>query len=164
MSLIVIDTETTGFDPRKDRIVEVAAIELDSKFNILSEFHSLVNPGIRIPANITAYTGIRNGDVKDAPSFNEISTGLLKMVGKNYLWGYNVAFDRRFLKAADGRFGFLFYKDYMKAIKKLWPGRSNYKQASIAEDLGINYSSGKKALDDVKTLATIMKKFGVDYA
>ncbi|MBK7917652.1 MAG: hypothetical protein IPJ94_15600 [Chloroflexi bacterium] len=54
---VIVDVETTGLDPQKDAIIEVAAITL-REHDILDEFASLVNPHREIPAFITSMTGI----------------------------------------------------------------------------------------------------------
>lgn len=58
----VLDTETTGFSPKKDAMIEVAAIKVQDG-RITDRFHTFVNPGRPIPAEVTELTGIRDEDV-----------------------------------------------------------------------------------------------------
>lgn len=59
-NLICLDTETTGLDPSKDRIVELAFQLFESKKGMTKEWRSLVNPGVPIPASATKVHGITN--------------------------------------------------------------------------------------------------------
>ena len=74
---IALDIETTGFDPIKDQAIEVAAIRFDEE-KIYDQFHTLLNPGIEIPETITHITGIRQSDVLDAPTLNQIQNDFEK--------------------------------------------------------------------------------------
>lgn len=65
------DTETTGKDPYTDRIVEIAVVRIEPDGMRIS-LKSLVNPGVPIPAEATAVHGIRDEDVKGAPTFAEL--------------------------------------------------------------------------------------------
>ena len=66
--LIFFDLETTGLDFKYDRIIEIAAHKVHPDGRI-EKIHSRINPGIRIPAEISALTGISNDDVSGAPTF-----------------------------------------------------------------------------------------------
>ena len=64
---ISIDLETTGLNPQKDRITEIAACCFsDGKFR--DQYTTLINPGIPIPKNIVEITGISDDMLSDAPS------------------------------------------------------------------------------------------------
>ena len=69
---VFVDLETTGADPRNDRVTEVAVVETVAG-QIVSEWSTLVNPGRVIPAGIEALTGITNEMVSSAPTFADIA-------------------------------------------------------------------------------------------
>ncbi|MGM9704363.1 MAG: exonuclease domain-containing protein [Prevotella sp.] len=73
--LVVFDLETTGLDLVHDRIIQISYIKVfpDGKEERENIF---VNPGKAIPADVTALTGISDEDVKDSPTFKEISASL----------------------------------------------------------------------------------------
>ncbi|MBR4388798.1 MAG: ribonuclease H-like domain-containing protein [Prevotella sp.] len=73
--LIVFDLETTGLDVAKDRIIQIAYVKVypDGKEKRVNE---KVNPGIPIPKEVTAITGISDEDVSSCPTFKELSSRL----------------------------------------------------------------------------------------
>ena len=66
------DLETTGTNITQDRIIEIAVIKMMPGGEMVRR-HSLVNPGIPIPAASTAIHGISDEDVKDKPNFRELA-------------------------------------------------------------------------------------------
>ena len=64
------DLETTGFDMRKERIVEYALVGSDIDGSHIN-LQSLVNPGKRIPVDSTNVHGIKNSDVKNSGEFSQ---------------------------------------------------------------------------------------------
>ena len=84
---ISFDLETTGLNPDIDRITEISACRfINGKFS--EEFTSLINPGISIPNNIIALTGITNNMVKDAPIISDILPDYLAFIGTTPLVGH----------------------------------------------------------------------------
>jgi len=95
----VIDTETTGLNEKKDKIIEIGAVELEN--GVMGRtFSALVDPGCPIPAQITKLTRINDGMVKGQPLIGEAMEGLLAFIGDAVLLAHNAAFDRGFLRAA----------------------------------------------------------------
>lgn len=68
---VAVDVETTGLDPSRDEIIEVATITFRDAA-IVDEFNSLVNPQIDIPPFITQLTTITNEMVADAPTLHTL--------------------------------------------------------------------------------------------
>lgn len=96
---VSIDLETTGLNPKRDRIIEIGAIRVE-KGEITGEFSTYVNPGRKLEERITALTGIRNEDLEDAPELDEIFPELLEFLGDLSLLGHRILFDYSFLKKA----------------------------------------------------------------
>lgn len=73
--LIVFDLETTGLDLVKDRIIQLSYIKIgvDGSEERVNQF---VNPELPIPPEVSALTGITDGDVKDSPTFKQIAPSL----------------------------------------------------------------------------------------
>lgn len=96
---ISIDLETTGLDPKTDKIIEIAAIRYrDGKET--DSFHTYVNPGVKVPERITELTGISEKQVEEAPSFGEIMPDLLAFLQEDILMAHHIIFDYSFLKRA----------------------------------------------------------------
>ncbi|MCH8941827.1 MAG: 3'-5' exonuclease, partial [Bacteroidetes bacterium] len=68
----VLDTETTGLAAGRNNIIEIGIVVVKN-LKISEKYHSMINPGRHIPANITMITGITNKEVEDAPFFEDIA-------------------------------------------------------------------------------------------
>lgn len=97
----VVDLETTGVWTR-DRVIEVAARRVDLSGNVLAEFETLINPG-RTAANNLEIHGIRDQELRDAPSFEDISGDLSEVLNGAVWAAHNAPFDKRFLFSEFGR-------------------------------------------------------------
>lgn len=106
--LVVFDTETTGTNPRADRIIEIACLKVHPDGR-REEWVRRINPGIPIPAASTAIHGISDADVAGEPRFREVGAALAAFLGGADLAGYNIAgFDLPVLRAEFLRAGIPF--------------------------------------------------------
>src|SRR3989344_1882172 len=95
---IVLDTETTGFDPRTgDRLIEVGCIEIEDLLPTGRPFHSFVNPERLIPPDAIRVHGITDDKVRDAPKFRDVVHDLMAFIGDAPVIAHNAAFDRSFI-------------------------------------------------------------------
>lgn len=98
MREIVLDTETTGFDPETgDRIVEIGAIELLNLMPTGRTYHQYVNPGRAMPASAFEVHGLSDEFLRDKPAFREIGRAFLDFVQDARLVIHNASFDMKFL-------------------------------------------------------------------
>ncbi|RKW24842.1 DEAD/DEAH box helicase [Candidatus Gracilibacteria bacterium] len=96
--IICFDLETTGTNPKTDKIIEIAMIKLrEDNFEIIDSYNSFINPEIPIPTVISSITNIFDEDVSLAPKIEEIRQEILDFIGNNILLGHNVDFDINFL-------------------------------------------------------------------
>lgn len=96
---ISIDLETTGLNPKEDRIIEIGAVKvIDGK--IVDTFSTFVNPGRKLEERIVELTGIRDEDLQDAPSIEEVFPKLEEFLEDFPLLGHSILFDFSFLKKA----------------------------------------------------------------
>jgi DNA polymerase III subunit epsilon len=87
--LVILDIESTGVNPRSDRIVELALVKLMPGGS--QEIHTFrVNPEMPIPPEVTAIHHITDQDVANAPTFKTLAPGLYKLLDGCDLGGYNV--------------------------------------------------------------------------
>jgi DNA polymerase-3 subunit epsilon len=103
-SLAIVDLETTGISALTERITEIAIVQLDDGV-VTGEWQSLVNPGVPIPAAITALTGISNEMVRDSPCFSDLAQSVAERLRGRRVIAHNVRFDYAFLKAEFARAG-----------------------------------------------------------
>jgi DNA polymerase-3 subunit epsilon len=96
---IVLDTETTGFDSGKDKLVEVGAIELID-LSPRSTFHAYINPGIPVPREATDVHSLTDAFLADKPSFAAVASPLKDFLADSPIVAHNAAFDAGFLAAA----------------------------------------------------------------
>ncbi|WP_298294807.1 DNA polymerase III subunit epsilon [uncultured Litoreibacter sp.] len=116
MREIVLDTETTGFEPAEgDRIVEIGAVELNGHMPTGRVYHQYINPRRDMPAGAFEIHGIGPDllvppqpagpgqvNLKDKPVFEDIAQAFLDFVGDAKLVIHNAAFDMKFLNAELG--------------------------------------------------------------
>ena len=94
LDAVVLDTETTGLDPAKARIVQIGAVRLVHGQVVREErFERLVDPGVPIPASATAIHHIDDSAVKGAPGFAEAFDALEQFRGGRIVVGHNLGFD-----------------------------------------------------------------------
>lgn len=101
MREIVLDTETTGFDPDKgDRLVEIGAVELMNHLPTGRTFHKYVNPQRDVPAEAVAVHGLTTEFLQDKPLISDVIGEFLDFIGSDTkLVIHNAAFDMKFLNA-----------------------------------------------------------------
>lgn len=98
-SYVCIDLETTGLNPKLDKIIEIGAIKvLDGK--IVDTFSAYVNPGRKLEERIVELTGITQSQVDGAEEITTILPRLLDFLEDLPLLGHRVLFDYSFLKKA----------------------------------------------------------------
>ncbi len=97
---VLFDTETTGFDPLTgDRVIEIAALELNDGLPTGASFHRLIDPERDIPPDSTRVHGIRAEDLAGKPKFAAIADEMLEFLGTDPLIAHNAPFDFGFLDA-----------------------------------------------------------------
>ena len=96
---IVLDTETTGLDFTKEKIIEFAAIRLENG-KIKDTFQTLINPEQHIRKSSMAIHGISQEMVADAPTEKEILPQIAEFIGEYPIVAHNAIFDHSFLNEA----------------------------------------------------------------
>ena len=100
MREIIFDTETTGLDPKQERIIEIGAIELENRFPTGRTFHHYIYPeGRKVDPGALAVHGISDADLAGKPLFSAIADAFLEFVGEAKLVAHNAGFDKSFLNA-----------------------------------------------------------------
>ncbi|MGL4322032.1 MAG: DNA polymerase III subunit epsilon [Paracoccaceae bacterium] len=100
MREIVLDTETTGFEPSEGhRIVEIGAVELLNHMPTGRTFHKYLNPERAMPKEAFEVHGLGDEFLRDKPLFAAVADDFLTFIGEAQLVIHNAAFDMKFLNA-----------------------------------------------------------------
>lgn len=106
MREVVLDTETTGFEPESgDRIVEIGAVELLNHMPTGRVYHQYINPERSMPQGAFEVHGLGDEFLADKPLFSAIGQAFLDFVGDDKMIIHNAAFDMKFLNAELKRAG-----------------------------------------------------------
>jgi DNA polymerase-3 subunit epsilon len=98
MREIVLDTETTGFEPAEgDRIVEIGAVELINHMPTGRTYHQYINPQRPMPKAAFEVHGLGDDFLRDKPLFRDIAQAFLDFVGPDRMVIHNASFDMKFL-------------------------------------------------------------------
>jgi DNA polymerase III subunit epsilon len=100
MRELVLDTETTGFEPSEGhRIVEIGIVELVNLMPTGRTYHQYINPLRPMPPEAFAVHGLGDDFLRDKPVFTDIVDAFLEFVAGDRLVIHNAAFDMKFLNA-----------------------------------------------------------------
>lgn len=116
---MVLDLETTGLNPRTDKIIEIGALLVEDG-EILDTFSTFVSPGRRLLSQTTEITGITDEMLEHAPVFSDIAEKLLAFLGEHVLLGHSIISDYAFLKKAlvnEQPKGFAFERNGLDTLK-----------------------------------------------
>lgn len=151
---IVIDLETTGFDPSFDNIIEIAALRVRGG-EIVDSFSTLVKPYDEIDEFITELTGITNDMLSAAPTPEEIFPSVREFIGEDMIVGHNVNFDINFLY---DWFEIILnepftndFIDTMRIARKVFPELPHHRLKDVAATVGVVPGGAHRAATDCET-------------
>ncbi len=113
---IALDIETTGLDPKTDKIIEIGAARVRAG-QVGETFCTLVNPARRLEERITELTGITDDMLADAPYIDTVIGRFLDFVSEDMILGHSVRFDYAFLKRAAVNGKLVFEKQGIDTLK-----------------------------------------------
>jgi len=87
--LVILDLETTGTWVEKDKIIEIGMVR-SLPDGTQTTYEKRINPGMKIPPEVSELTGIKDEDVKDAPAFRNVAAEIVKFFDGADLGGFNV--------------------------------------------------------------------------
>lgn len=159
---VLFDTETTGFDPKLgDRVIEIAAIELENDLPTDKQFYALLDPERDIPSDSTRVHGITNAHIEGKPKFSEVADQMLAFFGDSPLVAHNAPFDFAFISAELERIGKppldkSQMVDTLVLAKQRFPGMPNSLDALCRRfDIDLSARTTHNALLDCKLLAEV---------
>ena len=161
---IVLDTETTGLDPREGhRVIEIACVELRDYLPTGRHFHCYINPERDIDPDAERVHGLSRAFLADKPVFAdaEVALALMDFVGDASIIAHNAGFDRDFLNqelaiAGLPAMGESRWIDSLGIAQSRYPGMYNSLDA-LCKRFGISLAEREKhgALVDAKLLAGV---------
>jgi DNA polymerase-3 subunit epsilon len=164
MRQIVLDTETTGLNPRSgDRIIEIGCVELVNRRLTGNNFHSYINPERDSEEGALAVHGLTTEFLSDKPKFAEIANELRDYVGGAEIIIHNAPFDLAFLDAEFSRLGFPRFVEHVDKVtdtlvqaKEMHPGKRNSLDA-LCDRYGVSnaHRALHGALLDAELLAEV---------
>jgi DNA polymerase-3 subunit epsilon len=161
MRKIVLDTETTGLDPKQGhRIIELAAIELDGRKVSLRRFHRYLNPERDIEAGAVAVHGLTYERLQNGAKFADIAPSFLEFIEGAELIIHNAPFDIGFLNHELSLLGLPELKnevvDTLKVAREMHPGKKNSLDALCGRyEIDNAHRSLHGALLDTELLAEV---------
>ncbi len=162
LDAVVIDTETTGLDPRQSRVVELGAVRIDGgRIDGAATFRRLVNPNEPIPAGAVAIHGIDQAAVAAAPDFAAAWPDFAAFIGNAVLIGHTLGFDLAVLQAECERAGLRWRAprtlDTQHLAQVAEPRLPGYSLEQLAAWLKVELSDRHSALGDALVTARIFQ-------
>lgn len=148
---VVVDLETTGLNPKTDKIIEIGAIRIENG-TVTSSFCQLVNPGVQLSDKVKELTNITDEDLQNVPYIEEVLPAFLEFAGDSVLIGHHVIFDFSFLKRAFVNQGMSFERkgiDTLRIARCFLAQEESKKLPDLCRRLGITHHP-HRALSDVQ--------------
>jgi len=151
--LVFVDLETTGATAATDRITEIGIVEVSAEG--VSEWSSLVNPGVPISSFIQRLTGISDAMVAEAPTFAELAEEVLARLQGRLFVAHNARFDYGFLRSEFKRAGVDFRATVLCSVKlsrKLFPQYFKHSLDTLIERYELCATGRHRALADAQLI------------
>jgi DNA polymerase III subunit epsilon len=175
ITMVAIDTETTGKDPAVDRIVEIACVVLE-RGEITARHRWLVNPERAIPQEARDVHGIGDEDVAGQPLFKDVCAEILAVLEGKIPLAYNAEFDRTFLTEELIRAGVasnnkgappaarrgIEWLDPLVWARELQKDEKSKSLSEVAERLGVPLERAHSAVADAEAAARVLSIFSAD--
>ncbi len=156
----IVDLETTGGVPTRDRIIEIGIV-LHNGEKVIDKYQTLVDPERHISATITRITGITNDMVVGAPKFYEVAKQVIEITDGAVFVAHNVRFDYHFLRQEFSSLGYTYTKKLLCTVKlsrKAFPSLKSYSLGNLIKYFKIEVNSRHRAFDDAWATTIILKK------
>lgn len=156
---VALDLETTGFAPPTAKVTEVAMIAITGDSE--ESFHTLVDPGVPIPPNITQLTGITDEMVRGKPTMREVVPIISGLLQGSVFVAHNVPFDWSFISHS--------WRDYYQVplqmpslctlrLSRKYLGLASNKLGIVAQHLGVKLSDAHRAMGDTLALKGVLQE------
>lgn len=160
ISAVAVDTETTGLDASKARIIQIGAVSIgEGRVQPERRFDALVNPGEPVPPNSTRIHGITSTDLEGKPDFATVWPSFESFTSNRILVGHSIGFDLAVLRNECLKAGLPWEKPAVLCIRLLAtvanPNLPDHSLDTLAAWLGINIAGRHTAWGDAAAAAEI---------
>jgi DNA polymerase III subunit epsilon len=171
-ALAFVDLETTGTGAGTDAITEIGIVRVESDSDgvaapVVTEWSTLVNPGVPIPPEIQALTGITNAMVRDAPPFERVADEVAARTAGALFVAHNARFDYGFLKYAFARLQRTFTARVLCTVRlsrRLFPDEPRHNLDSVIARHRLPLDGRHRALGDARVLWAFVQALYRDLA
>ncbi|MBE5843065.1 MAG: PolC-type DNA polymerase III [Butyrivibrio sp.] len=160
-TFVVFDIETTGFSPKRNKIIEIGAVKMKDG-EILDRFSEFIDPKEPIPFHITRLTSITDDMVIGCPTRDEIIPRFVEFCEGCILVGHNVGFDISFINENCKQLGIdadYTTVDTMGLSRAFFPKQAKHNLDALCKTLGVVNEHHHRAVDDAECTAKIFMKF-----
>ncbi len=164
-SYVSIDLETSGLDPRQDRILEIAAIKvIDGE--VTDAYETLVDAGVHLSERIVSLTGINEEMTRKGAELSAAIRRCVEFIGELPILGHYIHFDYSFLKRAAVNHGLTFEKegmDTLKIARKALPQLESKGLASLCAFYRIPLENHHRAMADAGAAFQLYKRLQKEF-
>lgn len=157
----VVDIETTGLSPKRDRVIEIAVIQTDPLGRPQFEWTTRVNP--QQPVRGTEIHGITDADVINCPTFPMIISHLIPLLQGRALVAHNARFDLPFLRSEFALANWAWPEApnlcTLKSARHFLPWLHRHRLVDCCNACGINLDNAHSALGDARATAVLLQSF-----
>lgn len=158
---VVLDVETTGLSPSRDRVLELALVTVGATGRVMDEWSTRINP--QGPVGATHIHGITQADVVNAPVFTDVLADVALRLRGAAVVAHNANFDLAFLRAEFARAGwkmpFLPCLCTLEASTYYLPTLQRRRLSDCCEAAGVRQGQAHAALGDAKATAGLLQHF-----
>ena len=161
---ICIDLETTGLNPKRDRIIEIGAVKLRNG-QIVETFQQLIDPKQKLEERVELLTGITSKELEGQPTIQEVLPELQEFLGEDVLLGHRVLFDYSFLKRMFTNEKISFERkgiDTLKLARQFVTDCESKKLDSLCQHYHIDLQA-HRALNDARATVELYQKLVENY-
>jgi len=159
-SYVAVDLETTGLNPKTDKIMEIGAIKVVDG-QVAEEFHTMVHPRRQLEEEIVELTGIGDEMLRDAPGIEEIIGQVVAFCDGFPLLGHRIMFDYSFLKRAAVNAGLEFEKegvDTLELCRKFMPEEERKNLGAACRYYQVETGTAHRALSDAQAASGLYQE------
>jgi len=172
---VVVDTELTGLDPKKDSIISIGAVKMQGgRIDLGNAFYRLINPSTEMGRAGIVIHGITPSDVSEKPRIADVLSEFIEYCGNDVIVGHFISMDMNFLNRELKRLRGAYLKNSVADTCKIYEwikmserdfsgyhtgGNGDLDLFSIARNYGVQISGAHNALNDAFITAQLFQRF-----